>query len=98
MACRAWSSRHLPGRDRLAVGALAVLEHDAHRGEFVTDAIALLEILAGARGGAVGDEAFDPRRIDALLARGNLLKRPLDVSSQIITLNMINCLFETQQL
>src|SRR5690242_5062836 len=44
---RPGSSRDLPGG-----AVLGILEHDAHGGEFVADAVGLLEILRLARGGA----------------------------------------------
>src|SRR5690242_14871027 len=74
-ACRDVSSRDLPGRHRLAIGILAVLEHNAPGHKFVTDAIALLEVLPRARCGAIGDQAQDQFRID--IARLPLSALPL---------------------
>src|SRR6266571_9267401 len=60
MACRAWSSRNLPRR-----AILGILDDDAHRGEFVADAIGFLEIFSRTRGGAIGDQAIYPLGVDA---------------------------------
>src|SRR6267143_6442198 len=53
LAC-CWSSRDLP-----AGAVLAVLEHNAHGGKLVTDAVGLGEVLCRAGGGALIDERFD---------------------------------------
>jgi hypothetical protein len=53
-----YSSRHLPGGHRLTVGVLAVLQHHAHRREFVTNAIGFLEISRVTCGETRGNLSF----------------------------------------
>src|SRR4051794_11481038 len=45
---RACPSRDLPSGYRLSVGILAVLDGNAHRGQFVADAVGFLEVLSRA--------------------------------------------------
>src|SRR3984893_4385258 len=56
----AHSSRDLPGG-----AVLGILDDDAHRGEFVADAIGFLEVFSRTRGGAIGDQAIHPLGVDA---------------------------------
>src|SRR5262249_25437077 len=65
MAYRAGSSRDLPCGHGLSVGILAVLDGNAHRGEFVADAIGFLEVFSRARRRAVRNQPIDLLRIDA---------------------------------
>src|SRR6185437_8475 len=64
------SSRHLP---RGAV--LGILEHDAHGGELVAEAVGLLEVLGLARRGAGVDQRLHFRGID--IRSGLSARRPL---------------------
>ena len=45
---------------RLSVGILAILDHDAHRRQFVADAIGFLEVLSGAGGGPLRNQTDRP--------------------------------------
>src|SRR4029450_13256506 len=65
MAYRACSSRNLPCGHGLAVGILAVLDGNAHRGKLLADTIGFLQILSRARRCALRDQAIDLLRIDA---------------------------------
>src|SRR4051812_10961659 len=72
MVCRVCPSRHLPCRSRFAVGALAILQHDAHGSELVADAVGFLEVFSRTCSGTVSNQALDTRGIDTtrlLLAR-----------------------------
>src|SRR5512144_659521 len=64
-AYRVSSSRDLPCGHGLSIGILAVLDGDAHRGEFVADAIGLLEVLSRTRRRTIRNQAVDLLRIDA---------------------------------
>src|SRR5690242_10862343 len=59
-ACRAVSSRDLPGRS-----VLGVLDRNAHRRQQIADAVGLLEVLPTTRRRPLRDQALDLRGIDA---------------------------------
>src|SRR5260370_35228445 len=59
-ACRACASRNLPGG-----GVLGILDHHAHRRQFIADTVGLPKILAGAGSGASSNQTVDQACIDA---------------------------------
>src|SRR5262249_25011520 len=63
-AARAWDAPAPSSRDLPGGAVLGILEHDTHGGEFVADAIGLLEVLRLAGGIAGFDETRNFRVVD----------------------------------